>query len=184
MINLLPAEHQSQLRAARANTLLLRYNIFLIAALIFIGLALGLVYFYLETVRTTAERNIAENNSRVSSYSSVQAEAEQFRSSLSTAKSIFDSETTYTKAVLAISRLLPPGTALDTLSLDDKTFGEPTTLSVQAKDYDAALALKDSFQSSPLFTKVHFEDLNSSTSGSEYPITVNLSVTMSKDAAK
>jgi Tfp pilus assembly protein PilN len=184
MINLLPLESQSQLRAARANTLLMRYNVFLIGAFVFIGLALGFVYFYLETVKTSAEQTISENNARVNTYATVQAEADAFRSSLSTAKDIFDKEITYTKAVLNISRLLPAGTALQTLSLNDKTFGTQTTFAIQAKDYNAALALKDSFQSSALFSNVHFESITSSSGGGAYPITVNLNLTMSKDAAK
>lgn len=183
MINLLPPDHRSQLRAAQANTLLLRYNIAMFAAFIFLALALGFVYIYLMNSKTSAERTIAENQAKVGSYAQVQSEAEAFRSSLTTAKQVLDKEVTYSKTVLAIAQLMPKGTILQDLSLDVATFGTPTTLTLQAKDYNTALAIKDTFQTSPLFSNVHLESISQGTEGA-YPYSVTLNLTISKDAAK
>lgn len=183
MINLLPPDNKRQLRAARTNTLLLRYNFLLLGALVFILIALGVVYFYLNTSRAVAEQTIKDNDAKVANYASVKQQADNFRTSLSTAKQILDQNVAYTKVILKIAHLLPPGVVMDKLSLDSKTFGTPTTISANAKDYDAALALKDSLQSSSLFSNVYFASISGGGGGS-YPIKVTLNVTIQKDAAK
>ena len=53
MINLLPPEEKRQLRAARTNTLLLRYNLSLVGAVVFLGLAIGVTYVYLSNTKVT-----------------------------------------------------------------------------------------------------------------------------------
>jgi len=183
MINLLPPEDKRQLQAARSNTLLLRYNFLLVGAVIFLLSATGVVYFYLNTTKASAEQTIKDNDAKVSDYASVETQANSFRSSLSTAKQILDQDVAYTKVILEISQLLPPGVVMDTLSLDAKTFGTPTTFAAKAKNYDAALKLKDSLQSSSLFSNVYFASI-SGDGDSSYPINVSLNVTIRKDATK
>lgn len=78
MINLLPPESKRELRAARSNTLLLRYNIFLLGALAFLFLATGIVYVYLSDAKTKAERTVAENQVRTANYSAVERQAAAF----------------------------------------------------------------------------------------------------------
>ncbi|HET6746873.1 MAG TPA: PilN domain-containing protein [Candidatus Saccharimonadales bacterium] len=186
MINLLPAEEKRQLRAARTNTLLIRYNIALLCAGVFLSIALGVVYVYLGTAKANSEQIISDNKAKASGYAAVESEANIFRSNLAIAKQILENEVTYSKVILAIANLLPPGTTLDKLSLDSSTFGTPTTLSAQAKSYENALALKDAFQKSSLFSDVHFQSITSNvgTQSGAYPYTVNLDVTIKKDAAK
>lgn len=186
MINLLPKEEKRQLRAARTNSLLLRYNIFLVIGLGFLSLAIGVTYLYLTSSKATAEETVSQNAAKVSSYAAVESEAQQFRTDLSTAKQIIDKEVTYTKVILSISKLLPSGVILDSLSLDAQAFGTETTLIAHAKSYAAALSLKDTFQKSTLFSDVHFQSISGgdSTTQSTYPFTVNLNVTIKKNTAK
>lgn len=185
MINLLPPEERHQIRAARSNTLLLRYNIFLVGALLFVILALAGVFFYLTNTKTEAAAITSDNNAKVRSYDTTLAQAKRFRDSLSSAKQILDNEVTYSKTILAISRQLPSGVVIDSLNLDATTFGTPTTLSLHARSRETAIAAKDSFAnaSSHLFSDVHFVNL---TVGSDptYPVNASLSITISKDAAK
>lgn len=183
MINLLPAENKRQLKAARTNTLLLRYNFLLLIALIFLLSAVAIVSFYLDTTKRTYEQTIRDNNAKVKDYASVKQQADNFRTSLATAKQVLDQNVAYTKVILKIAQLLPPGVVMDNLSLDAKTFGTPTTFSVKAKSYDTALALKNSLQSSPLFSNVNFASISGGEGGA-YPIKVTLNVTIQKDAAK
>jgi len=183
MINLLPYEEKRQLKAARTNTLLIRYNFFLLCTVVFLSAAVGITYVYLTNTKSGAEQLISDNKAKVKSYDAVESQAQLFRTNLATAKQILDSEVTYTKTMLAIAALMPNGTILDKLSLDVQTFGTPTTLSAQAKDYDTALKLKEAFQNSPIFSDVNFQSIVSSTNSS-YPLTVNLNVTIKKDAAK
>ncbi|HEU5122303.1 MAG TPA: PilN domain-containing protein [Candidatus Saccharimonadales bacterium] len=184
MINLLPPEEKRQLRAARTNTLLLRYNIALLIVFGLLALATAFVYFYLSNTRATAEQTISDNQAKAASYAPVASQAQEFRNNLSVAKQILGNEVTYSKVILSIAGLMPAGTVLDKLALDSKNFGTPMTLTAQAKSYDNAIQLKESFQSSPLFSDVHFESITSSEGNTGYPFTVNLSVTIKKDAAK
>jgi Tfp pilus assembly protein PilN len=184
MINLLPQEEKRQLRAARSNTLLLRYNILLLGVVGFVGIAVAVTYVILTTAQQSSKQTIQENSAKVGQYASVQAQAEQFRQHLATAKQILDSEVTYSKVVLDIAKLIPSGVILENVSLDSQTFGTETTLVAQAKSYDAALALKDSFGKSPLFSDVHFQSITAGGTATAYPVTVNLNITIKKEVAQ
>jgi Tfp pilus assembly protein PilN len=185
MINLLPDEEKRQLHAARSNTLLVRYNILLVVAIVFMLLATGFVYIYFNTAKAANEATINENKTKVSSFADVEAEAAQFRANLATAKQILDREVIYTKVILEIAHLMPAGTILEGLNLDSAAFGTPTTLSAKAKTYNDAIALKDAFQRSSIFSDVHFDSVTASeAAGTDYQLTVNMSVTIKKDAAK
>lgn len=184
MINLLPPENKRELRAARSNTLLVRYNILLLGALAFLFLATGIVYVYLNDAKAKAERTVAENQARTADYAAVERQAQAFRSNLATDKQILAGEVNYSKVVMQIAALMPKGTVLETLQLDAATFGTETTLAARARNYDAALSLKNSFQGSPLFSNVHFQSIAGGGDDASYPISVNLNVTIKKDAAK
>jgi Tfp pilus assembly protein PilN len=186
MINLLPHEEMRQLRAARTNILLLRYNLLLVGAAAFLIVAVGITYIQLTNIKDSAERNISLNNEKSSDFAPISTQAEAFRTNLGTAKQILNREVTYTNVVLAIAKVLPSGVVLEDLSLDAQTFGTPTKLIAHAKTYEAALALKESFQSSKLFSDVHFDSIatEDNSAAPAYPITVTLNVTIIKDVAK
>jgi hypothetical protein len=180
MINLLPPEEKRQLRAAHTNTLLVRYNFFLLSAVAFLGLAVGITYLYLTSTKAAADQQISDAQVETGGYAETQAEAQQFRSNLATAKQILDREVTYTNVIITIAHLMPNGVVLELLNLDAEAFGTETTLLASAKDYDRALAFKDAFQNSPLFSDVHFQSVETSTNP-DYPIAVSLNVTISPE---
>lgn len=184
MINLLPPQHKQDIRAARANSLLIRYNFLLLAALAFLMLAIGIVYVYLTSTKANAEVTIKDNQAKVANFASIEEQAQTFRNNLSVAKLILDKEVNYTKVILSVAKVLPAGTILTSLSLDASSFGTQTTLAAQAKSYEQAIALKDALTNSGLFSDVHFQSIVTSEGSSGYPITVNLNVTFKKEAAK
>ncbi|HEX7483867.1 MAG TPA: hypothetical protein VF281_01815 [Candidatus Saccharimonadales bacterium] len=183
MINLLPPDERRQLAASRTNTLLLRYNFFMLGALGFIGLAIGVTYVYLTNTQAAAEQKIAENESSVSNYKEVQAQETAFKSNLATAKQILNKEIVYSKAILSIANMLPAGVVMQSLNLNAQTFGTQTSLIFQTKTVDDTLALKGIFERSSLFTNVHFENISTTTGSPEYPVSVTLNVTINKDIA-
>lgn len=185
MINLLPPEEKRQLHAARSNTLLVRYNILLVGVVIFMVLAIGFVYIYFNNTKNDSQIIIDESTAKVSSFAPIAAQASTFRNNLATAKQILDREVVYTKVIVAVAKLMPRGTVLDNLSLDASTFGKPATIAAKTKTYNDAIALKDSFSKSELFSDVHFESITANDGdASGYRMLVNLSVTFKKDAAK
>ena len=183
MINLLPQDTRSQLTAARANRLLLRYNVLLLGAIGFLVAAIGLVYVYIGNAQASAEASIQENLTRVGDYTAVESEANAFKQDLANAKQILDNDATYSKVILEIASVLPAGVTLDTLNLDSATFGTPTVLNAKVRDYPTVLALKNALQGSSLFSDVSLQTISSDGTGS-YPLNATLSVTIRKDAAR
>lgn len=183
MINLLPPEVKRQTAAARANLLLLRYIVLLLGAIGFMLAAIGLVYVYLGSAKATAEEAIASNIAKAGGFGSVETDANAFKQNLSNAKQILDSDVTYTKVILEIANVLPPGVVLGTLNLDSQTFGTPTTLTANVRNYPTVLRLKDSLQASTIFSNVSIQTINDGGSG-DYPLTASFSVTIRKDAAR
>ena len=183
MINLLSDEKKREIKAGRANTIILSYIFMTLAAFVLLGLLSAGVYVTLNVTRSDAQRRVSSNQSDIAKYQTTQNEASTFRSNLSTAKQILDKEVIYSALILKITKAVPPGVVLNNLSLSPDTVGKPTTIKANAKNYDAALALKSSFESQPdLFTDVHFEDITSQDSENAYPISVTLALTISKAA--
>jgi Tfp pilus assembly protein PilN len=182
MINLLPPATKKQLYAARSNTLLIRYNILLLVAILFLAIAIGLTYLYLSSVRAANENTVKANSAQEATYASVKTKAKSFRDNLSADKLVLNQSFNYANLVQEITKLLPSGVVLNNLTLDTKSFGTETTFAFRTKSFAAALELKDAFQKSSLFSNAHFASI----AGSEdrtYPLTVNLSVTIKKDVA-
>jgi Tfp pilus assembly protein PilN len=184
MINLLPPADKRQIRAGRSNTLLLRYNVLLLAAVGFLMATIGIVYVYLGNTKLGAEQAIKESQAKVADYADTETKANEFKNNLTIAKQILSKETIYSKVILDIAALVPKGVILDDLNLDAKTFGTQTTLNAHAKTINDAIALKTSFQNSPLFSNVNFQSIATEEAGSGYPIRVDLNITINKDVPK
>lgn len=180
MINLLPPDKKKLIKTARTNVVLLRYNIITACAGIFVALGVLSVYFVLMGIQSSAKSDQKENQAKVSSYADVEKEAQEFKSNLATAKSILNGNVNYSDSIIKIASTIPKGVVIEQLSLDASTFGNPTSLQAKAKTYDRAIALKESFQNSPLFSDVHFESVTSSESPDAYPIQVVLGLTINK----
>lgn len=181
MINLLPPDTKKQLYAARSNTLLVQYNILSIAILALILVASSLTFVYLNNIKSTNNDTIALNNQKVANYASVQSEAEKLRKNLAASKLVLTQGTDYPKLILAISNLLPKDTTVSNMSLSAATFGVPMQLLVNAKNYNAAITLKENFSKSTLFSDVHFVSIVQNADAGAYPLVVTMNVTIKKD---
>jgi len=183
MINLLPDDAKKEIKAARTNVTLLKYIFVLATGVTFLIVVTAGIYFVLLGTKTSAESIIKYNQSKTSSYSSAQEQAQALRASLASAKTILDKEVRYSKVITGIAALMPQGAVLDTLSLSPTTFGTPTTLTIYARSTEDALAVKNNFQNSPFFSNVTFVSISNTSQGGNYPITATLSLTINKGAA-
>lgn len=183
MINLLPDDAKKEIRAARTNVSLLKYIFVLAAGVTFLSVVAGGIYFILLGTQTSAESVIKDNQSKTSSYSTAQAQAQALRASLASAKTILDKEVRYSKVITGIAALMPAGAVLDSLSLSPATFGTPTTLTIYARTTEDALAVKNNFQTSSLFSNVTFVSISNASQAGSYPITATLSLTINKGVA-
>lgn len=187
MINLLPDSYKKEIRAARSNVILLRYNFLLLGVAGFLILSGLIVFAVLGAAKGSAQATSESNTSRAAEFASTGLQANEYRENLKTAKKILDNEVIYTDLVFAITNLLPSGIILDGLNLNSKEFGTQTLLSAHAKNYAAVTALKQAFEKSTVFSNVHFQSINASEaagSSTGYPIGVSINVTMNKVVKK
>ncbi|RYF28904.1 MAG: hypothetical protein EOO17_03640 [Chloroflexi bacterium] len=183
MINLLPESQKKELKAARTNVTLLRYNIFMIVGLALLTLMCGLFFVILLENKRVATVNNADNVEKAKGYNDVKKSADEYKANLATAKKILDNEVTYTDTVFAIAGAMPRGVVLDSLSLSAQDFGSQVSLTAKARDIATATKLKQQFQTSKVFSNVYFQTITKETTegqASAYPIAVNISVKINK----
>ncbi len=184
MINLLPDDAKVEIRAARTNVILVKYIAILGLGLIFLCSVFLAAYFVLLSTKANAQATIDENASKSTAYNSVKIAASNLTTSLASAKSILNREVVYTRVLTSIAQAMPPGVVLDTLNLSPTTLGVPMTLQAFAKTTEAALALKTSFQKSPLFSNVTLISITDGPQGQAgaYPKTISLSLTINRSS--
>jgi hypothetical protein len=191
MINLLPDERKQNIRAGRMNVLLLRYNMFTLAAIAAMAVVCLGFYFILQSERSNALSTNSTNTRQESALANVKRAASDYRTNLNGAKQILNNSTSYTDVIVAITKLVPSGVVLDSLDLTSSSFGQQDTFSAHATTYAAALQLKQNFQSSKLFSNVFFQTLTNAnavnttaaSTPEKYPITVSISALLAKAQA-
>ncbi len=186
MINLLADDHKREIRAARINVILIRYISMLAVAFLVISSLLVGVFIVLGNVERAAILKTSENNAKVAAFASTKQAADDFRTDLSTAKSILDKEITYSNLIYKIAESLPSGITIDALDLDSTTLGTPITMNANGKSYEDGVRLKNSFENTPeLYSGVSLESITSSEGDkSSYPFKIKLKVTINKVAAQ
>lgn len=182
MINLLPVDMKKDLRAARTNTTLLRYNIILIVAVLFLAGAVAVVYVFLSTMKMSAENAINENDRKEQTYAAVKSEADSFKSSLSDARSILSNEVSYSRALLRYAQLFPEGTAVNDMQLSEASFTSPLSVSVKITGQSAAQALIQSMTNSPYVTNFSRTSITINKDGA-YPYTMQVTFSLKKEIA-
>jgi hypothetical protein len=187
MINLLPLDDRKQLRAARTNVLLFRYCIGLVFAAVFVGIATGAIYILMTTMKQSAEVVITDNQAKVANYSTVQAQADDYRKNLSEAQAVFAEEVQFSKLYVELARILPAGTALESLAVEGSSLGTPMELPVKIKGEQQAIDLIAAFKGSAVFSNAASYGtltMNAGDDKAEYPYVLSVNVTVNKGALK
>ena len=182
MINLLPESYKKEILAGRSNLLLVRYCFLSFAVVIIAMGIMATVWFMINNVKDLNQQTIIDNEANSFQLSSKQAEVNEFRENLKTARAILDKQINYSAVAVRVASTIPSGVIIDQLSLDPSTFGKPTNMTAHAKSENAALQLKKSFSNSKYYDNVHFNSISNSDSGdSNYPYAVTLGLTIKKD---
>lgn len=184
MINLLPPHEKRQINAGRVNTLLWRYSLL---SLLLFGLLLVVIaglYLMLTNNKLAAQAQIDDNQQKLAEHREIQANVNQFRDNLTTAKTILDKEIHYSKVITRIARLLPAGVVLSNLQLDANSFGKPISITAQGKSHEDALKLKTSFENSDVFTGVHLESVSTKAGAGAYSAEIIINATIKPEVAK
>lgn len=178
MINLLSTDYKRQLRAARANTLLLRYSILLLVIVAVLVLGMAVIFYLLHTGKQAAEETIRDNAAKVSQYTGTQVQAEQLRSEITGAKQLIDGSVSYTKVIDGLARVLPKGAILANLQATPGELRSPKTLTFKITGEQTALDLRRALQQSPLFLSAAFGklSLNQDPDKATYPFQLDMVV--------
>ena len=181
MINLLSYEAKRQFRAARMNVVVLRYIFILSISTVFLAFACGVTYLFLANMTSS----VKPTSSIVSSNPLQQAEI--LRTNLTTTKSILDQQVNYSAAVIGIDTMLPVGTVLDSVISNDGS----ASLKILAKSdgiEQTKSTLQGNFNKSPLlFSNYKFVSTSTTSNSdivSQYPVTINVSVTINRGATQ
>lgn len=187
MINLLPYDYKKEIRAGRANTILMRYISILSIGVVILGGIFGGAYVVIYGAHQNALATVEANQAQEAEFAAVRERANSFRSDLATAKTILDKQVIYSKIIYDIADAVPSGIVLDSVELSPETLGSSVTLSASARTNSDAIKLKDEFtKQASLFTDVKLISISGGTSdmadggGGAYPVKVSISVTLQK----
>lgn len=181
MINLLPTDRKDEIKAARANIILLRYMAIIALAVAFIGGALYVSDTVLASTMKNADSLVASNDVKADIYSETKQEVDALSAKLNDTKSILNQEIRYSKVLVKIGQLMPHGTVLGDLDLATANFnGQAIDVTAYAKSTAEAGTLQNQFQISPLFAQVILKSTETKQEVEGYPITVSLSVVLSR----
>lgn len=192
MINLLPPDMRTELRAAKTNTILRKYLFTTIAAfgalLVIFGGALYVNQMYYDDYK----RQLAESEEKLASLQGLRERVKVYNSSLAQAKNIFDNETRLSNLIRNLSGTLPPGAVLNTVSFNVGSLDKPLSITAQLDDFEKAAVLKRNFEDSGLFTTVVLTQVNGTAANVDpdevtfnpYPFTAALEVSLSSEASK
>jgi len=185
MINLMPDDIKKEIRSARTNVVLVRYIVVILLAFVFLVLVLMVSYVVLTQTKASAQRVVDSNDTKAEVYSTTKAQVDALSGSLIQTKSILDQEVLYSNVLMNIGQQMPPGTILSSIALNAASFtGAPVTLKAYAKTNDNAVALRQKFQSSPIFSNVNFASISDSSGIEGYPISVSITLTITKAATR
>ena len=155
MINLLPDGRKDDIRAARANVIILRYTGIILLALLFLCGALYVSYTILQGTMKSNQDTISANDVKADVYHDTKAQVDSLQLQLTDAKSSLDQEVRYSKVLVDLGQLMPSDTILDNLTLTSADFtGVPIDIAVYGKSTASATAAQTNFQKSKLFTNV------------------------------
>jgi Tfp pilus assembly protein PilN len=181
MINLLSDERKDELKAARANTILVRYSVITLFAFAFITGALFVSYTVLESTMASAESRISANDVKSDVYVDTKKEVDGLSSKLTAARPLLDQEVRYSQLLVKLGQLMPAGTVLGDLTLTAANFtGEAVELKAYAKSTAEAGTLQTQFQASPLFSQVTPKSIDTDQQVDGYPVTITMTVTFNK----
>lgn len=178
----MPDNAKKEIRAARANVVLMRYSNVLLLSAIFLALVAWGSYLLLGQIHASAKQQITANDTKAAVYSQTKQQVDSLSAGLAEAKTILDQEILYSNVLVNIAQQMPANTVIEKLTLDSSSFtGTPLTLKVYAKTSGDAIALRDRFQSSAFFSKVSFESVSDTSGGiAGYPVSATMTLTLNR----
>ena len=127
MINLLPPEDKKNLHAARRNTIWVRYNLFIVSALIALNIMIGMVALIIQIDKSTINSKVDENNKANSTTTaeSARKSIELLKSNLKTAKTLIDNQPPYLINFINFQNAIPKNCSFGSpITVQHLTYGQ------------------------------------------------------------
>ncbi len=181
MINLLPTEKKSEIRAARSNTILARYIGVLFVALLFISTALYVSQQSLKLSEESADKQLAVTQSTTTEG---QGDTAALLANIASSQ---QTQTTAMSAILtSLAQALPTDVVIKSIEITPQQLqGGPLSITTYAKQESQAETIKTALESSGIFTAV---STTSTDSGSkdvqQHPVKITLSATISNNQTR
>lgn len=185
MINLLADEYKDDIRAARVNVILVRYIAILLMAFVFLMAVLYVSYTVLQNTKKSAEAIISTNDIKADVYSETRGQVQALSSKLAETKATLDQDVSYAKVFTILGQLMPSGSVLDSLDLNETSFnGTPVPLKIYAKTNEDAVLVRQKLQTSKLFSQVNLQSTDATKGITDYPVALSLTVVFNKAGVK
>lgn len=181
MINLLSPETKIELAAARRNVRLRQYALILLMLSAVITASYTVGYVILNTQANAYRDDVARYAPERERYQDVITQATTYSKNLSIAKSIMKSEFIFSDLLVTISKTLPKNTVLAGINLHTIDLAKPIELTIDAKSYQDADAIKKAFQASTYFKDTKLRSITKIPEGT-YPYTTALITTLDQAA--
>jgi len=165
MINLLPISLKKDIRAARANSVLVKYLTVLIFGAVFLAVISYGLFIILDGLKSNASNIIQDNTSKSAHYLELKSQVQQADNEIANASNIINQEIKYSKILTGLADIMPAGTVIGQLSLTQDIFSAQSSMTFYASSADAAASLKSNLENATpngLFKSVRFEALSGS----------------------
>ena len=184
MINLLPVDEKKEIKAARANIVLINYIFFLSVAIMFLAITCVASYFLLTNMKKSAENTIKNDQSSLGSFSTNNGQVNDIGAVILTAQTILGRHIPYSDILISIGSSLPYGAIVDKISLNVGLLNSPLTVEFHIKSSGIASELIANLKKSPMFSNVSAQPAIVSPGNSpDYPVMVTCELTIIRTAS-
>lgn len=190
MINLSPYDLKKQIKAARANSLLVKYLIILMLASLFIGIICATFYVILEDSRpapitaTPATKTAVPQTADLNGYNQARIQATKINNDLQNAKNILSEQISYSAILTEIANILPSGTIIDKLDLSTNTLNN-LSLKIYSKSSSASSEIKQNIEKSSILSNFNLKSVKTETTNpAGYSTTIEITVNANGGTSK
>ncbi|MGB3023882.1 MAG: hypothetical protein WBB39_03715 [Candidatus Saccharimonadales bacterium] len=160
MINLIDKELLANSIAARRNVILRKYVGMFFLLIIAMTVSFTTAYFILDEQTNEFQRRTAQYNPIKERYADDVVTARNYSKNLKIAKTVLSSQVAFGDITTVIARTLPADAVLGTITISSVTLSKPIDFTISTKSYYAAIATKESFETSTYFSDVKIKTID------------------------
>ena len=179
MINLLDQHTKAELAAARHNVRLRQYTFILLLLCAVITASYSIGYLILNNQANAYRQEAARYEPERAKYKDVLVEATTYTNNLAIAKTIMNNEFIFSDLLITIAKTLPNNAVLAGINLHTADLAKPIELTISAKSFADADAVKLAFEASPYFKDSKLRAITKLPEGA-YPYTTALITTLNQ----